>query len=96
MEPGCFPQPPAPEGTGPAGSPRQISRRVTPPLRGLEGGIQAHSKENVKPTIALIGLRSAATVILRMKPMDWLNLRLANDGCFSFNLRRMSFVSYYR
>jgi hypothetical protein len=54
MRPGCRPQPPDPEGTSPVGSPRRISRRVPPPLRGLKDGIQVLSREDVKRKIALI------------------------------------------
>ena len=53
VRPGCCPQPPDPEGTCPVGSPRRISRRVPSPLRGLEGGIQVRSIEDVKRMIAL-------------------------------------------
>ena len=54
MRSGFRPQPPDPEGTCPVGSPRRINRRVPPPLRGLEGGIQARSIEDIKRMIELI------------------------------------------
>jgi len=91
-----LPSAPAPRGNQSRRFPPSDKPKGSPLLRGLEGGIQAHSKENVKPTIALIELRSAATVILHTKSMDWLNLRLAKNGCFSFSLRIMPSVSYYR
>jgi len=54
MRPGYRAQPPDPEGTSPVGPPCRISRWITPPLRGLKGGIQARSIEDVTRMIALI------------------------------------------
>ena len=54
MRPGCRPQPPDPRGTSPVGSPRWISRRVPPPLRELEGGIQVRSIEDGTRIIGFI------------------------------------------
>jgi hypothetical protein len=51
MRPGYRPWPPDPEGISPVGSPRRISRRVPPPLRGLESGIQVRSIEDAKRMI---------------------------------------------
>jgi len=41
------PSAPEPRGTSPVGSPRRISRRVPPPLRGLEGGFRPHRDCNL-------------------------------------------------
>ena len=54
LQPECRPQPPDPEGTCPVGSPRSDKPTDPPLLRGLEGGIQARSIEDVTRMIALI------------------------------------------
>jgi len=73
--------PPDPGGTSPVGSPRRKSRRVPPPLRGLEDGIQCRS---------YFGTFLIASVLI---PENWfvpLNSDRRSIGNFEGLLRRLT------